>query len=253
MTPRDFFISSRQLFGYVVPGVVWLCVGAMVFLEASVRQLISMASDSTVVGAAWFIGLAAMAGTFARAGSYTVLRALTRSEFVARTNEHHAYLRTEAVRRLKEAGLLPPTHPAPLLGYDQARELFTVCKELVVKHSPELVPTLVEKEAEINLVAMLSTPFLGFSIAAAWRAFELHEAGFRWATTDVQIWIIWRLGLVLAGVLFVVYSRRRFLKARIDEEKTCLRLFLATVDPARIPISEGHRNVPTAAGPPAPS
>lgn len=229
MSPGDLFISARQLFGYVVPGVVWLCAASMAFLDAPVAELIVMASDATVVGIAWFLGLATLAGYVTKALSYDQIRNSTKRRFAALAEAQNKDLRIKVTGRLRALGLFPPDWPAQdthKLKYDQARQLLTMCKELTELRAPEFSPKLSEKEAEINLTAMLPAPVLAFALTVAFRAGELREAGFLWTSGGWQLWAIWRVGIVAAVLWFAWNARKRFVNARVDEEKTCLRLFL---------------------------
>jgi hypothetical protein len=229
MSPGDLFLSARQLFGYVVPGVVWLCAASMAFLNASLADLIVMASDATVVGIAWFLGLATLAGYVTKALSYDRIRNSTKRRFAALAAEQNEHLRIKAIDRLRHLELLPSHWPAQnthVLEYDQARQLLTMCKEMTELRAPEFSPKLSEKEAEINLTAMLPAPVLAFALAVAVRADELHAAGILWSSQGWQVWLIWRFGTVAAALWFAWSARTRFLDARVDEEKSCLRLFL---------------------------
>lgn len=229
MNPSDLFISARQLFGYVVPGVVWLCAAAMAFLAAPVAQLIVMASDATMVGVAWFLGLATVVGYATKALSYDQIRNSTKERFAEAAAEQNKDLRIKVIKQLREQDLLPsgwPGQDTHVLSYDQARQLLTTCKEMTELRAPESVSKLSEKEAEINLTAMLPAPVLAFAIAVAFRANELRDAGFRWTSDTLQVWMIWRIGIVGLALCFAWSARSRFLSSRIDEEKTCLRVFL---------------------------
>lgn len=229
MVPSDLFISARQLFGYVVPGVVWLCAAAMVFLSAPVTDLIVMASDATLVGVAWFLGLATVVGYATKAWSYDRIRDSTKRRFAADAAEQNKELRITVTKLLRIRELLPsgwPEHDEHELSYDQARQLLTTCKEMTELQAPEFVSRMSEKEAEINLTAMLPAPVLAFAIAVACRANELRDAGFLWSSESWQIWLVWRIGVVSLALWFAWYARRRFLNSRLDEEKSCLRMFL---------------------------
>lgn len=227
MTPQDLFISSRQLFGYVVPGVVWLCAFAMLFLTLPLHTLVTFAGDASIIEAIWFSGIATLVGIILGRSSFQFNRQTTKQAFIRIAATENREERVAAQASLQKLGRLPSGLPqTPELSYEQARALFIACKLIIQKEAAGLFPVLIEKEAEINLIAMLSPAVLVFAVVVACRAGELHQLGFRWSQASWQVWVIWRFGLVGLATWFAVVSRKHFLWSRIDEEKTTLRIYL---------------------------
>ena len=200
----------------------------MLFLTLPLHELVSYAGDASIVEAVWFIGVATLIGVLLGSTSFQISRRSTRKAFVSRATKENHDERVAAQASLYQLGRLPSglSRGTADLPYEQARALFITCKMIIQKEAAELSTVLIEKEAEINLTAMLSPAVLVFAFAVACRAGELHELGLRWTKEPWQLWLVWRFGVIALSLWFVAASRNRFLQSRIDEEKTTLRISL---------------------------
>ncbi|MDQ3773836.1 MAG: hypothetical protein M3461_05475 [Pseudomonadota bacterium] len=74
MKPADFFIGSREFFGSLIPGLLWLLAMALLLVNASIHNLLEFAADANWIEALSFIGLSLLIGTLLQHISFNFSR-----------------------------------------------------------------------------------------------------------------------------------------------------------------------------------
>lgn len=74
MKPADFFIGSREFFGSLIPGLLWLIAIVFLLVNASMQKLLELAADANWIGVLLFIGLSLLIGTLLQRISFNFAR-----------------------------------------------------------------------------------------------------------------------------------------------------------------------------------
>ncbi|HEY0155124.1 MAG TPA: hypothetical protein VGB92_24140 [Longimicrobium sp.] len=217
MKASDIYIGSRQFFGYIIPGSLWLTAW-MLFQDTT--PSIQLSGSSWLLKFILFIGLCFVIGysvqtvlflvimkmrvgiTSAAAGE-TCATKEDRGKPDPTIDELYSNLLCAVKETLKE-------QPAACL-YDTQLPLY--CKNYVRENSLHLRDQIAETEGEINLTAGLALPLL--VLPFAWMKFEDQSwSGVHWSVLAVSI----VLGLVL------LFFRLR--ETRAGEELMWLEMYL---------------------------
>ncbi|HEX8453957.1 MAG TPA: hypothetical protein VF647_17865 [Longimicrobium sp.] len=168
MNPSQWLLRGRQLFGFLVPGAVWVLSGVLLMnFPSDPVELISEMRPSWVEATAFF-GLSYVAGFAMREFS---------SRFAEWTSKAFAWL-TDAslIRRtedLEKRVLQIVDHRygtiAEYVGPSSDR-VFGFCKRILRGSAPELYRHLDIYEEEINLLGLIPLPMIVFCVAwlASW-------------------------------------------------------------------------------------
>lgn len=170
MKLADFFVGSRQLFGFLAPGVLWLVT---LYLPFSSRFAGEVLAEADALDVLVFLAVALVVGTAVETISFKVavrISAALRGERVSRERGDSDYFPLSVspdLRRLcREIALRQAPAPEYVDGMTD-RELSQHCKYTVLERSHRFRDRLVEYEAEINLLAMLSLPLVLFAGSTA--------------------------------------------------------------------------------------
>ncbi len=166
----DFFVGSRQLFGFLAPGVIWLFA---LYIPITSRPLGDVIRDAAPAEAFLFLALALLVGTAVESVSFGVavrLSAAVRRGKVSREKHDFDYLPlslpSDLIRRCRAVAARTEASP----GYIDSltdREFSQYCKYSVIDRSPKHGSRLLEYEAEINLLAMLVMPLALLAVSTA--------------------------------------------------------------------------------------
>jgi hypothetical protein len=245
MKPTDFYLSSRHIFGTLVPGMVWLVFFGTLFSKhekLSVDTMIPFISfskdnghlsDSVVlplllaglVLSSFVIGLLMTSVAF----TFTNLCVNSCPRFVGRSSPSQRRQIDPDLSALRSAvnDLFSTKYYGPLYSYllkiKAGDRLFSSCKQSAMFRAPELMRRLMEKEDEINLYATLPLPVIACGVA--YFISNPH-------ITAVSI----GFGAVYLGC--ALYFMWLFSHSRVDEEKDCYQIFLLLETDLTKPVSQ---------------
>jgi hypothetical protein len=238
MTPGDFYVRSRQFFGFLLPGALWLAAATLVFSEASVQTLAANLQQLSAVATALTLALAFAVGLVTQRTfdlTYKVSRlivmrvpALARQDLSDATSDRGFFIAREMVRTLGAApadgagrpltSIVDAEVAAGLWG--ERRALFLACKGVLIERESALLPRLLAAEDEIALVGMLPAPFAAFMVALWLRAAELPSLALRGSP------LAWRLLLPMLLVVGELLLFRLFRHLRREETREGFRSFV---------------------------
>lgn len=222
-TLSDFYVGSRQLFGFVVPGLVWL---SSIILVVTRADPISLMLDVSLLEVALFLAASLLVGTAIETVSFKVGVNLSAWLHRARvSNDPHQtdYLPSDVnpqlvqrVRRVIQDRYGDDAYVSEL----DDRQLSQFCRRFVLEKSNQLRRRVTEYEAEINLLAMLVLPLLVFVLAWTWNS---------WVALD-NLDVLQRLTRWVAGVL-AIFALEILLLARLhplrrEEAEAWYEMFL---------------------------
>ncbi len=223
MRMADFFLGSRQFFGLLAPGLLWLAIAVLVLSPRSLEEFVS----SLGVGeAAILVAISFVLGTALETLSFRT------AVFVS------ARLSRAAVsRELHDTDLLPLDVPQTLFSQARSRamteypnasylasisdrEFAQFCKQFLLEKTRYLAKRVSEYEAEINLLAMFPVPLVLFAIA--WPVDTLiGSRPISWSTVGGPLLIVPTAVLALAYALI-----SRLHPLRREETEQWLKMFL---------------------------
>jgi hypothetical protein len=95
MKPTDFFVGSRQFFGFLIPGVVWLGSILLILVNTPLRELLTYAAAANWIGALSFLALAFVIGILTQDRSFGFSRSVSRrlTEYERRNDKQRHSLR----------------------------------------------------------------------------------------------------------------------------------------------------------------
>jgi hypothetical protein len=255
MKPSDFFIGSREFFGALIPGLIWLIAAVLIFVDQSIPKLLVYASSTNWIGALSFAGLALLIGTLLQSTSFSLSRAVHRflreaEQPNSRFRRMNHFLNYRLIRRYLGETISPMSHHTALLAevekklqrdttspylniksekvdtkdqlYKGERQVFTACKRSVLARSSELGRLLKEKEVEVNLIGTLPLPLLFFALG-----FLLHSADVSLLPLRFnQVSWLWNVGVAVVTLIIVAHLLLRFHDLRKQEVRMCLESFL---------------------------
>jgi len=164
MKPSDFFLSRRQILGFLVPGVLWLTTGLWLFgldpvcllaaLEAKTRILV------VFITASYIIGYALQSATFA-------IRDTSKRWATANPSRAEA----QAMQNLKKA-VRQAVLSKPQLAELNEHQLAQFCKWYAAKDSPYFQSVFTDLEdIEVNFTIGMSFPLMFLAAVGAVRTF----------------------------------------------------------------------------------
>jgi hypothetical protein len=219
MKPSDFYLSSRQLFGFLVPGLAWV-LDAVVFLDrdACHSPLIYAALNPGAVPVLFLLAAGVVTGMLFQWISFWIseqieLR-LRRERRGSRPQQRLAEMETRILRALQtRRDQMGPLWDLVMDTRDGNWARFVVCKNSVISRAPELSRRLLDLENEINLVGMLALPIVVLAVALWWHPFCFGTAVDKFVLPEF-------LGA------FSVYLFWIFYQLRLVERKDCYEAFL---------------------------
>jgi hypothetical protein len=254
MKPSDFFIGSREFFGALIPGLIWLAAIVLIVVDASIHRLLIHAANANWIGVLSFTGLALLIGTLFQYRSFNISRQIHRFFREAeQPNSNYPrtsrFLNSRFVKRYFGEPLAPMAYRAALLKqaeekireriqnvypnlegqhfdlkdqlYQGERQVFTACKRSVLARSPELGRALKEKEAEINLIGTLPLPLFFFTIGLLLHRNDISQLPLKFKG---QLWL-WSIGISVAAVIAIAHLLLRFHALRKEEVRVCVESF----------------------------
>jgi hypothetical protein len=235
MRLADFFVGSRQLFGFLIPGTIWLfCL----LIPVADKDLSVILHQSHAIDIFLFLAAALIIGT-----------AMESLSFYLAVRTSAALFRERLSREKHDTDYFPMSVPKPLIatarnvaqrhepvsGYILSlsnREFSQYCKQTVLEHSKRHRRRLEEYEAEVNLLAMLPLPLIVFAaVTAIW--------GLGGPNSLVpSVCPAERLLLPISSVLLVGLLLLRLHPLRREEAESWFRFFLMQCGDARIKKAE---------------
>lgn len=120
MKPADFFIGSREFFGSLIPGLLWLIAIVLLLVNASIQNLLEFAVDANWIEPLSFIGLSLLIGTLLRHISFNFSRRV--HKFLREAEQPHSrypkisrFLNSRIVKRFIGESLAPMPYRTALL------------------------------------------------------------------------------------------------------------------------------------------
>lgn len=255
MKPSDFFIGSREFFGALIPGLIWLAAFVLIFIDKSIYGVLIYASSTNWVGALSFAGLALLLGTLLQSRAFSFARRVHRflreveqpdskypriSRFLG-NRFLERYLLEDSASMCHRRGLIEQAQSRirghmkgayqSLNGekmdladqlYQGERQIFTACKRSVLARSPELGRLLKEKEAEVNLIGTLPLPLLFLTLGLLLHSRDISELPLRFN----HLSLLWDFAIGVFAVVAITYLLLRFHASRKEEVRMCLESFL---------------------------
>jgi hypothetical protein len=236
MKPSDFFITSRQLFGLLIPGTVWVSALVLILVKTDVLRLMNYVGEANLAGCLGFLLVAFILGTILQYPSFalTAYCAAKWGRFRNWIGSDPNYPDTQAHRKkvrdviwakygnLQKWEALWGVQPPQVLADEQKsqHEVFALCKRSILSRAPAMARRLLDHEDEINLLGMLPLPTTLFAVALLLHVQEVGSLGLRGPH-----WL-WYLGLFLAWGVLIVYLVRRFYYERAEEYRSAYIIFL---------------------------
>lgn len=219
MSPSDWSLRGNQIFGILIPGVMWGFSGLMLLhLPRPPVELITVLEPSWVeaaafVGASYIVGFAVRPVSWWFAESAAGLAAgILPSLFEDADMEERADdLQIQVLQVIGRRYSDSKGFEAP-----PADRVFGFCKRILRGEAPELYKHLDISEEEINLLNLLPLPLLIF--APVWIGTWIASGG-------ALNWYVVPLGLV--AVLAALFCLARFHPLRWAERKETFESFLA--------------------------
>jgi hypothetical protein len=200
MKPSEFFIQSRHLFGFIIPGAVWIgSVGVL----AGVDPIGFLEQGVPLVRGVLAIAASYVTGFVVQTIAFMTMKALVKVPAVELQILDSAAAVVEA--RLREITIGSPI---------DRNQIPVFCKWYVKEHSQELRSVLAEHEGDINLVVAVPPALLIFIVAAVFRL-EGNRANCNWVLISM---IVFGITTVLAMIKFTEYRR-------VEEREAC-QMFL---------------------------
>lgn len=228
MKASDVYVRARQLFGFLLPGLIWLAAACVIFLQAPLKELLDCAAHATAISALAFLAVAFVLGVATQAVSYRFAKWCGDTSLVRRlTSSADAYdqrLYEEASRRLTEVGVQPVLAKSNqgTETYRERRQVFLKAKWYVLVYLPQLGHRLLEVESEINIVGMTMLPLALFQLVFLSRLCELAQLPVRGPNAA---WM-WGVLLVVTVIFSTVLLALAFVEARRQEERLVFESFL---------------------------
>lgn len=226
MKLADFFIGSRQLFGFLAPGLVWLLVIYVAIGRSTVLEALSKAEALEILA---FLGLALVVGTAVETISFRIAvraSASLRGDRVSREADDSDYfplsLPRDLISHCRELAVRRSNVPEAIRGMSD-RQLSQYCKYSVIERTEELRSRLIEYESEINLLAMLPLPLVLFSVSNLLSALR----------PEVLMPLSLRLLMSLVALLVALLMLFRLHPLRREEAEAWFRFFLLAADVER--------------------
>jgi hypothetical protein len=242
--PADFYLGSRQIFGFILPGLVWMASLAMVLLPW--RTIESLLTQIWKFGGViWFIVLTG-ALILGMVTQKLFALAFWTAHGLSGLNEslpdaklfQTAHDRLRARYRSAEITFSRRVGQDAAADWDSRREIFIACKRILIARKSTLADYLFQLEAEVNVVGMLPAPLVAFFLCLIVRADEIKQMGYALSDSAIR----WVLLVVL--VALEAFALGGFYKWHASEERDCLAAFLVqeAVDDRDAPKSEapGH-------------
>ncbi len=212
MKLSDFFLGSRQLFGFLAPGSIWL---ASLFLLVFNIEPISLFEDLSGWKILFFFAASLVVGTAIETLSFNIsvrLSAWIHGQNVSREEGDLDYFPSDVDKTLMGHARDVIAKDYQDLTYTEGlndREFSQLCRRHVLNHSSTGKERIIEYESEVNLLSMLFLPLLIFS--AAWgfhSAFQI--SGLTIFERGINIAKISLPSLIVAGLLlFRLHPLRR--------------------------------------------
>jgi hypothetical protein len=254
MKPSDFFIGSREFFGALIPGLIWLAAAVLIFINVSIHKMLVYASNTNWIGALSFAGLALLVGTLLQSRSFSFSRMV--HKFLREAEQPNSkyprikrFLSNHSVKRYFGEPFAPMSYRSALFEqaekkirgniksvypnlkgehfdptdqlYQGERQIFTACKRSVLARSPELGHLLKEKEVEVNLIGTLPLPLFFFALGLLLHSRDISELPLR---VNHLSWL-WSFGIVAVALVAVIHLLLRFHALRKEEVRMCLESF----------------------------
>lgn len=220
MNPSDWSLRARQIFGILVPGVVWVFCGLMLLHvpDPPIRLVTSV--EPSWVEAAVFLSVSYVVGFALRKTSWSfsvrasrraaaVLPGLFRDSVMEKRADDLLARVTEAIehRYSHNQDFEPPP----------AERVFGFCKRILRGSSPELYGHLDAYEDDINLLNLLPLPLFMFSLV--WIG--------TWVATGERVLNRYVFPLAAVAILAAFFCLAQYLRLRSAEHKETFESFLA--------------------------
>ena len=236
--PGDFYVRSRQFFGFLLPGTLWLAAAGLALSTQTIAGLLTAFANMSAIGAVLFLAFAFAIGLVTQRTfdlTYAISRFITkRVPSLARRDKTDAlsdrgfYIARETIRAMgreptddgKRA--LQSIAEAEIAAglWAERRAHFLICKSFLIARQSALVARMMEAEDEISLVGMLPMPFAACMVGLWLRAPELAAMGLRGS-----LWG-WRIGLPAALIAGEYMLFRLFRHLRRHETRDGFRSFV---------------------------
>ena len=210
MNLSDFLIRGRHLFGFLVPGVMWVSVAFLLLLTNTPLSFVEN-SDNPLMRSLLILAIGYVSGFCLQ----TILFPLITNPLKARIVLHPSLHKLpDLVEKLVHARL-PRTDIEGAVARDR---LPLLCKFYVLEHSQELRKLVLEKEADINLLVANMVPGPLLLVTWTWRNYSVQTT-------------VWVVSLVIVVVLLLLWRLRRYLAREVEEwYETFLVLQLTNYD-----------------------
>ncbi|SRR6266567_1217268 len=196
MRPTDFFVRGRQLFGFIIPGAVWL---SALVVALGHNPLAVLEQGQVLVRAVLFTGVSYVVGF---AIQTVVFQAMHRWLKRCPPAELVKQVQTELTRQVNAIGGGWSIDPAHLPVF---------CKLYVLEHSPELQTVLREHEDDINLIVAIPPAICALGLAT------LYHSGAGIGLIAGSVVVV----LVFSGLLW-----KHLLSFRESEQREWCEMFL---------------------------
>jgi hypothetical protein len=242
MSINELTSRGRQLFGFLLPGMIWITTGTLLAYPPAEHGLFSVDFHPSTFAIAAFIAGGYLVGyaisDIAKCFANHVHRPLSRLSKLnsclikeAALSQHvRCYLRDNCggyPHLIDMIGSDPTVHPPT----ERDDDLFAFCKRYALEYAgPAARRDLEQREEEINLMCMLPLPLIAFAVA--WVCSTLTTANNVSAVSQTMGWLV-PLGLAIC--LCCPLKR-----ARIGERIEAYEIFLLLVETKQLAHKDSH-------------
>ena len=195
MKLSDFLIRGRHLFGFLIPGVMWVTCASLLFFKKNPLEFVEE-GNSPITRSGLLLAVGYIVGFSLQTLLFPIIadplkRRVGIPQTVKKLGEQIQRILTAKLPENESQWLVAPEH---LPGF---------CKMYILEHSKELKHLILEKEDDINFLVANTIP--GPLLIVSWLVFK----GYSW-------WII--IIVVICVLILVVFLMKR-LKHYLNREK----------------------------------
>lgn len=215
MKLSDFFIRGRHLFGFLIPGIMWVACASLLFFKTNPLEFVEE-GKSLVVRAGMLLALGYIVGFSLQTLIFPIIAdTLKRRVGIPETVKDLG----EQIQRILTAKL--PEYETQWLVSPERLPGF--CRFYILEYSSDLKHIILEKEDDINFLVANAIP--GPLLVFSWLLYR----GYRWWVISIA---------VVCAIIFVTFLLKRLQHYLRREKEEWYEIFLL------LQIKEGEKSKP---------
>lgn len=218
MKPADFFLGARQLFAFMLPGLVWLASSVLLLSPLPLQGLLKGVLAMNAAGWVCVLAAALVLGIAAQKCLLIAYECANRRWLP--DAEMRALLMNATDRLAAGYASAGSTFRQPNNEWRILRAVFTDCKRILIERESPLAAHILNIDAELNALGLLPVPIAVLGAMLMWRVGEFAALGYSRGRPWIASVLLMMTGASVWGLLYM------FRLVLVDEVRASLASFL---------------------------